>query len=172
MKKLSSIFLLTAILAGCGTTSGLAPQTKSSGFDGKKQVTIMPHGAACKEMKCPTIGAIWVEDKPNTVGLRFQVVNDLSLINAAQLNIDGQIYDFPNVSTTDLSYKGGVAESGMVAITDMAIVDKILNSKKTWVRVKTSKGMAEAAIIDDGKDSKAYNALKRFKSQVEEAKIN
>lgn len=170
MKKLSSIFLLTAILAGCGTTSGLAPQTKSSGFDGKKQVTIMPHGAACTSMGCPAIGAIWIQDQPDRVGLRFQSINDLSLVRSAHLNIDGKTYNFQNTGNTDLSHTNGTAKSGMVAVTDMDVVDKILESKKTWVRISTNQGNVEAAIIDNGKDSKAYNALKRFKAQVEAAK--
>ncbi|AYA02099.1 hypothetical protein BEN74_03925 [Acinetobacter sp. WCHAc010034] len=168
MKKvlLVGVLGLGLVLGGCATTSGLNAKTGVSGFDGKKHVRIEPHGAACTSMICPAIGAIWIEDAPNLVGLNFEVVNDIRSINSAELNIDGEIIKLTNTNLTNFNTNIGVS-SAKIYTTDFATVDKIINSKRTWVRLGTSKGYVEAAIIDSSKDSKAFHALKRFKSQVE-----
>lgn len=169
MNKFFLALVAPLILSACSTTSGLDATTKVGGFDGVKQVSIAPHGAACKSMGCPAIGALWLEDKPNLVGFRFQSVGDLSSIRSAHLNIDGQIYDFQNTGITNFDREAGTAKSWMMSVTDLNMVDRILNSKKTWLRITTSKGNVEAAIVDGGVDSKAFNALKRFKTQVDAA---
>ena len=173
MKKLliAGVIGIASILAGCSTTSGLGAQTGVSGFDGKKHVRIAPHGAACTSMVCPAIGAVWIEDAPNLVGLNFEVVNDIRAINAAELNIDGEIIKLSNTDLTRFNTDIGVS-SAKTYTTDFKVVDRIINSKRTWVRLSTSKGYVEAAIIDGGKDSKAFNALKRFKDQVEATRNN
>ncbi|OTG86109.1 hypothetical protein B9T31_08700 [Acinetobacter sp. ANC 4558] len=167
MRKILGLCLVMGLgLSGCATTSGLSAQTAISGFDGKKHVRIAPHGAACTSMICPAIGAIWIEDAPNMVGLNFEVVNDIRAINSAELNIDGEIIKLTNTNLTNFNTNIGVS-SAKVYTTDFAVIDKIINSKRTWVRLNTSKGYVEAAIVDSGKDSKAFHALKRFKNQVE-----
>jgi len=168
MKKvlLVGVLGLGLVLGGCSTTSGLDATTGTSGFDGKRHVRIEPHGAACTSMICPAIGAIWIEDEPNLVGLNFEVVNDIRSIYSAELNIDGEVKKLTNTSLTSFNTKIGVS-SAKIYTTDFTIVDKIINSKRTWVRLNTSKGYVEAAVIDGDKDSKAFNALKRFKRQVE-----
>lgn len=169
MKKLLLIGFLFTAISGCSTTSGLDAKTSTSGFDGKKSVTIMPHSASCATMICPAIGATWIEDKPDLVGLNFEVVNDLRTISAAELNIDGDIIRLTNRELTNLNTNQGLSSSKLY-VTDYKIINKILDSNRTWVRLSTSKGYVEAPIIDSGKDSKAFHALKRFKQQVDSAK--
>ena len=171
MKKIliAGVIGIASILAGCSTTSGLGAQTGVSGFDGKKHVRIAPHGAACTSMVCPAIGAVWIEDAPNLVGLNFEVVNDIRAINAAELNIDGEIIKLSNTDLTRFNTDIG-RSSAKTYITNFDVINKIVNSNRSWVRLSTSKGYVEAAIIENGKDSKAFHALKRFKAQVDETK--
>ena len=171
MKKLliAGVIGIASILAGCSTTSGLGAQTGVSGLDGKKHVRIAPHGAACTSMVCPAIGAVWIEDAPNLVGLNFEVVNDIRAINAAELNIDGEIIKLSNTDLTRFNTDIG-RSSAKTYTTNFDVINKIVNSKRSWVRLSTSKGYVEAAIIENGKDSKAFHALKRFKAQVDETK--
>ena len=168
MKKILAVGVLGFGLAlgGCATTSGSSAKTATSGFDGKKHVRIAPHGTACTSMICPAVGAIWLEDAPSMVGLNFEVVNDIRAINSAELSIDGEIIKLTNTNLTNFNTNIGVS-SAKIYTTDFTVVDKIINSKRTWVRLNTSKGYVEAAIVDGGKDSKAFHALKRFKNQVE-----
>lgn len=171
MKRLliAGLFGFGLVLSGCSTTSGLSAQTAVSGFDGKKHVRIAPHGAACTSMICPAVGAVWIEEAPDLVGLSFEVVNDIRSINSVELNIDGEIVKLKNTDLTRFNTDIGVS-SAKTYTTDFKVVDRIINSKRTWVRLNTSKGYVEAAIIDNGKDSKAFHALKRFKQQVDSAK--
>lgn len=169
MKKLLAAGLLSLGLVGCATTSGLAPKVTTSGFDGSKRVSIEGHGVACDQMACPLIGAIWSSNNPNLVGLKISVINTIVSINSVDLNIDGEIIKLKENTLTDFS-TGTLLESSKVFVTDLSVVDKIINSKKAWIRVNTSKGLIENPIIDGTKDSKAYHALKRFKNQVNTAK--
>lgn len=171
MKKLLIAGIVGFGLIGCTTTSGLSAQTATSGFDGKKHVRIAPHGTACTSMICPAIGAVWIEDAPSLVGLNFEVINDIRSINAAELNIDGEIIKLTNTDLTRFNTDVGVS-SAKTYTTNFNVVDKIINSKRSWVRLSTSKGYVEAAIVDNGKDSKAFHALKRFKAQVEATQKN
>ena len=103
--------------------------------------------------------------------MNYEVVNDIRAINAAELNIDGEIIKLSNTDLTRFNTDIGVS-SAKTYTTDFNVVDRIINSKRTWVRLSTSKGYVEAAIIEGGKDSKAFNALKRFKDQVEATRNN
>ncbi|HAV4098877.1 hypothetical protein [Acinetobacter baumannii] len=169
MKKLLATGLLSLGLVGCATTSGLAPKVTTSGFDGSKRVFIDGHSVACDQMVCPLIGAIWLSNNPNLVGLKISVINSIVSINSVDLNIDGEIIKLRENTLTDFS-TGTLLESSKVFVTDLTVVDKILNSKRAWIRVNTSKGLIENPIIDGSKDSKAYHALKRFKDQVNTVK--
>ncbi|EOW8919580.1 hypothetical protein ACQ0WU_003819, partial [Acinetobacter baumannii] len=169
MKKLLAAGLLSLGLVGCATTSGLAPKVTTSGFDGSKRVFIDGHSVACDQMVCPLIGAIWLSNNPNLVGLKISVINSIVSINSVDLNIDGEIIKLRENTLTDFS-TGTLLESSKVFVTDLTVVDKILNSKRAWIRVNTSKGLIENPIIDGSKDSKAYHALKRFKDQVNTVK--
>ncbi|MDC4945272.1 hypothetical protein OHW01_18920 [Acinetobacter baumannii] len=169
MKKLLAAVLIGLGLMGCATTSGLAPKVTTSGFDGSKRVFIDGHSVACDQMVCPLIGAIWLSNNPNLVGLKISVINSIVSINSVDLNIDGEIIKLRENTLTDFS-TGTLLESSKVFVTDLTVVDKILNSKRAWIRVNTSKGLIENPIIDGSKDSKAYHALKRFKNQVNTVK--
>ncbi|EOE6711148.1 hypothetical protein ACKSBH_003640 [Acinetobacter baumannii] len=169
MKKLLTACLISLGLVGCATTSGTAPKVSTSGFDGSKRVSIDGHGVACDQMVCPLIGAIWSSNSHNLVGLKISVINSIVAINSVDLNVDGEIIKLRESTLTDFS-NDIVLESSKVFVTDLSTVDKILNSKRAWIRVNTSKGLIENPIIDGSKDSKAYHALKRFKDQVNTVK--
>ena len=173
MKKIILGTLVSIVLAGCtATTTTLNPKTTVSGFDQTKRVTIDPHGAACTSMSCTSIGATWVSNYPNDVGISIFLMNNMASIQSVDFNIDGEIvtlkshsltnFEIPKYSLTGTSQK--------TFITSYSIITRILNSKRSWVRVHTSSGLIEDAIIDGAKDSKAYNALKKFDKEVELSK--
>lgn len=168
MKKFLLIGLFLGF-TGCATTTGLAPKVTSSGFDGSKRVSIEGHGVACDQMLCPLIGANWSSNTPNLVGLKISVMNGLVSINSVDLNIDGEIIKLRENTLTDFS-TDTVVESSKIFVTDLTVVDKIINAKRAWIRVNTNKGLIENPIIDGSKDSKAYHALKRFKDQLNASK--
>ncbi|MCG6611840.1 hypothetical protein GHF68_19695, partial [Acinetobacter baumannii] len=103
MKKLLAAGLLSLGLVGCATTSGLAPKVTTSGFDGSKRVFIDGHSVACDQMVCPLIGAIWLSNNPNLVGLKISVINSIVSINSVDLNIDGEIIKLRENTLTDFS---------------------------------------------------------------------
>jgi len=51
-------------------------------------------------------------------------------------------------------------------LTKLDTVEKIIKSKRTWLRVHTPTGTIEDAVINGKKDSKAYHALIRFMDAV------
>ena len=73
------------------------------------------------------------------------------------MNIDGEIIKLSNTDLTRFNTDIGVS-SAKTYTTDFKVVDRIINSKRTWVRLSTSKGYVEAAIIDGGK---VYDELRR-----------
>lgn len=170
-------FLILSILVfgliGCTATStGTKPTTVVSGFDNTKRVSISPHGAACTSMSCASIGATWISKFPDEVGLSVYLFNNMVSIQAVDFNVDGEIVSLKNSSLTNFEIPkySLTGTSEKTFITDYSIVEKILNSKRSWIRVHTSKGLIEDAIIDGGKDSKAFHALKRFDDQVKISK--
>ncbi|WP_332604784.1 hypothetical protein [Acinetobacter sp. ESBL14] len=167
MKKIILLSLVLG-LVGCATT-GSAPEVSSSGFDGSKRVSIDGHSVACDQMACPLIGAIWSSNTPDLVGLKISVINTIVSINSVDLNVDGAIIKLRENKLTDFS-NDMILESSKLFVTDLTVVDKILNAKRAWIRVNTNKGLIENPIIDGTKDSKAYHALKRFKEQLSAAK--
>lgn len=153
-------------LGGCSTTSGTGAETSVSNFDGSRSVGISAHGAACTSMKCPMLGATWVEKHPNTVGFTVQVLNEITNINSIAFNIDGEITQLDGIGLTDFDHMANAKISRKSIVADYSVLEKILNSKRTWLRVSTSNGVIEAAIIDGATDSKAFHALKRFDAEV------
>lgn len=59
-------------------------------------------------------------------------------------------------------------ESRKGFIVPLDLVRKITTSQRTWLRVQTTGGYAEDAVIDGQTDSKAYHALKRFLTAVDQ----
>lgn len=170
MKKILIIGLLT-FLTGCSTTSGTGALTSISKFDGVKSVAIQAHGAACKDFTCPMLGATWLDSQPNNVGFSVQVSNLIANIQSVAFNIDGEIIKIDALLQTDFTQEAGLNYSRTSIVTNYSVLTKILQSKRTWMKVSTSKGSYEVAIIDGAIDSKAFNALKRFDIQVKEASV-
>ena len=168
MKNILMVGLLS-LLVGCSTTSGLDARTSVSNFDGVKSVAIPPHGTSCKGMVCPLLGATWIGDKPNDVGFSVELFNEIASIHSVAFNIDGQIIKVDALLLTDFSPDVSVKASRTSVVLPYSVLTQILESKRTWIKVSTSKGNYEAAIVDGAVDSKAFNALKRFDAQVKEA---
>lgn len=166
---LSSILALAA-LAGCSTTSGTGPNVTRSGFDGARVVTINGHGNACKGMLCTGLGAHWNSKTPADAVLVVYLFNDIKAITGAKLNIDGQTHDLTTMQTfTNFNELGAATkESRKGFIVPLDLVRKITTSQRTWLRVQTTGGYAEDAVIDGQTDSKAYHALKRFLTAVDQ----
>lgn len=166
---LSSILALAA-LAGCSTTSGTGPNVSHSGFDGARVVTINGHGNACKSMLCTGLGAQWTSKNPTESVLVVYVFNDIKGITGAQLNIDGQTYDLTTMRpfTNFSDFGAATKESRKGFLVPIDLVRKITASQRTWLRVQTTGGYVEDAVIDGQKDSKAYHALKRFLAAVDQ----
>lgn len=169
MRKILIIGLASLFTLGCATTSGLNPQTAVSNFDGVKSVAIAPHGAACKSMVCPMIGASWLDNQPDNVGITVRLFNEIANIHSVSFNIDGEIINIKNEHATSFDQVTGSNYSQATIVVSYSILTKILQSKRTWMKVSTSKGAHEVAIVDGTVDSKAFNALKRFDAQVKEA---
>lgn len=47
-------------------------------------------------------------------------------------------------------------------------IRKIVDSKRTWLRVHTTGDYIDDAVIDGSTDSKPYHALKRFLTSVDQ----
>ena len=169
MKKILIIGLVSLFTIGCSTTSGLNPHTAKSNFDGVKSVAIVPHGAACKSMVCPMLGATWLDDQPDNVGLTVQLLNEIANIHSVSFNIDGEIISLKPLGLTRFDQAAGSNYSQATMVTSYSVLTKILQSKRTWMKVSTSKGAHEVAVVDGTVDSKAFNAIKRFDAQVKEA---
>lgn len=167
-KTLISAALSLIALSGCSNTSGLSANVGYSGFDNAKTVQIQPHGNDCSSMVCTGIGAQWNQSHPNSVILIINVFNDVTGITGAQLNIDGEIVTLNRTSgVTDFQIDNYVKNSTKGFVTDLSVVHRILNSKRTWLRVSTPTGYIEDRVIDGEQDSKAFHALKRFISSVD-----
>ncbi len=114
------------------------------------------------------IGAQWNEVKKDQVILIIAVFNTTTAITGAELNIDGEKLTLtPTADITDMESGGEIMKKSTKGfVTKLATVEKIIRSKRTWLRVSTPTGTMEDAVIDGAKDSKAYHALKRFMDAV------
>lgn len=170
MKRTAVLLLVVAALAGCSTTSGTGPTVSQSGFDGARVVTINPHGNACRSMICTGLGAQWNSKRPTDSVLVVSLFNEVKAIIGAQLNIDGKVYDLSNAQPfTNFSDFGAATKEsrkGFIVSTDL--IRKITTSQRTWLRVTTTAGNFEDAVIDGQTDSKAYHALRRFLASVDQ----
>lgn len=162
-------FLFVFLLVGCSTTSGLEPSISQSGFDGARVVTIRGHGNACKDVLCTGLGAQWTSKDQTEAVLVVYLFNDIKGITGAQLNIEGQVHKLSNMrQLTNFSESGSpMKESRKGFLVPLDLVRKITTSQRTWLRVETTGGYIEDAVIDGQTDSKAYHALKRFLAAVD-----
>ena len=167
MIKLLALPILS-FFAGCGTTTGLSPKISHSGFDNARVVSIAPHGNAISGMIGTGIGAQWNEAQKDKVILIIAVFNADTGITGAELNIDGEkIALTPTEAVTDMESGGDIMKiSTKGFLTELDTVEKIIRSKRTWLRVHTPTGSMEDAVIDGAKDSRAYHALIRFMDAV------
>ena len=170
MKRTTILLLVAVAVAGCSTTSGTGPRVSQSGFDGARIVTINPHGNACRSMICTGLGAQWSSKNPKESVLVVSLFNEVKAIVGAQLNIDGKVYDLSNAQPfTNFSDFGAATKEsrkGFIVSTDL--IRKIVASQRTWLRVTTTAGNFEDAVIDGPTDSKALHALKRFLASVDQ----
>ncbi len=168
MKNILLVSILI-LLTGCSTSSGFDAKSTSSGFDGGRTVTIRPHGTACTSSICTGLGAQWSSTDPGNALLIVSIFNDIQGIIGAELNVDGKLYQLQrNSQLTNFDSVGAyVQNSSQSFIVPLSLIKELTNSKRTWLRVQTTRGYIEDAVIDSGKDSKAYHALKRFLTEVE-----
>ncbi|WP_439684889.1 Lipoprotein [Cupriavidus oxalaticus] len=170
MKRTAILLVVVAALAGCSTNSGTGPRVGRSGFDGARIVTINPHGNACKSMTCTGLGAQWSSKNPSESVLVVTLFNETRAIVGAQFNIDGKVYDLSNAQPfTNFSDFGAATKEsrkGFIVPTDL--IRRITASQRTWLRVTTTVGNYEDAVIDGQTDSKAFHALRRFLASVDQ----
>lgn len=166
--KLLVLPILLSLCAGCSTSTGLSPEVAHGGFDNARTVNIPPHGNAISGMIGTGIGAQWSEAKSDQVILIIAVFNTYTGITGAELNIDGEkIALTPTAGVTDMNAGGDIMKTSTKGfVTQLDTVEKIIKSKRTWLRVHTPTGSMENAVIDGAKDSKAYHALIRFMDGV------
>lgn len=158
-------------LGGCATTSGTDASVSRSGFHQAAAVNIGAHATAqAAGLSSPMIGigAQWQQQNPTAALLAVEMYAEIIGITGAALNIDGEIVTLqPLPGLTDFSKASGIQVSRRMFSTDMATIKRVTTAKRVWVKVGTTKGWVEDAIIDGSKDSKAFHALGRFLTAVE-----
>jgi hypothetical protein len=164
---------VVALVNGCGTTTGLSPRTAHSGFDNARTVSVAPHGNISAGLSGTStgIGAQWSEAHKDQAILIVAAYLTYTAITGAELNIDGEkVRLTPTATATSMESSSGVKMSTKAFLTELATVEKIIKSKRTWLRLHTPEGSIEGAVIDGDKDSKAYHALIRFMDAVKGTK--
>ncbi len=169
--KLAAIACSIAVLYGCANTAGTAPTAAVSGFDGARVVDIAPHGAACTSFFCPALGAQWSSKAPDSALLTVAVFNDIRGITGAQLSIDGAVLELRK--TTALTNFSRPGDAVKTSFADFAVpLDRLRaaasGQHRVWLRVVTTQGAIDAAVIDGTTDSKAYHALRRFLADIDD----
>lgn len=169
-RSAAAFFLLATWLTGCATTSGLAPSVTQSGFDGARVVTIAGHGNACTSMRCSGLGAQWHSTSPDSALLIVYLFNDIKGITGAQLNIDGtKVTLMATQHPTDFNIPGATIKESRKAFTvPLSVIRQVAASQRTWLRVQTTSGYVEDAVVDGAIDSKALHAMKRFLISVDQ----
>lgn len=163
------MLLLAALVgAGCSTTSGLSPESTRSGFDGARVVTISHHGNACTSILCTGLGAQWTSANPADAILTVTVFNEFKGITGAALNIDGKITTIKPIGLTNFSRPGApLKESSSNFAVPLQLLRSIAGAQRAWLRVHTTSGYLEDAIVDGATDSKALHAMRRFLAEVD-----
>lgn len=168
----TAIAMAAFALASCANTSGLEAKTTSSGFDGARVVDIQPHGAACTGMVCPGLGAQWSSKAPDSAIVTVAVFHEIRGITGAEVSVAGQATRLKAMGVITTFSRPG--DPLRVSRTDfaapLALVRSMASAERVWLRVHTTDGYIEAAIVDGQLDSKAVHALRRFISQVDAAK--
>jgi len=121
-------------------------------------------------MICTGLGAQWSSKHPVDAVLVVSLFNEVRAIVGAQLNIDGKVYDLSNAQpfTNFSDFGAATKESRKGFIVPIDLIRKIASSQRTWLRVTTTAGNFEDAVIDGQTDSKAFHALRRFLATVDQ----
>ncbi|MCZ4677062.1 hypothetical protein O4O00_22180 [Citrobacter sedlakii] len=135
-------------------------------------MTIQPRGNACTSMTCTGLGAQWNSADPQNALLLVNVFNEIKGIVAAEINIDGKVYHLQkSKGFIDFdSWTPSIRNSEQAFVVQLALIEEIITSKRTWLIVHTTSGYIEDAVVDNGKDSKALHLLKRFMAEVNQNK--
>jgi hypothetical protein len=162
------VALLALLGAGCATTSGNAPETTRSGFDGARVVSITPHGNACTTVLCTGLGAQWSSARPDQAIVSVAVFNQITGITGAAVNVDGKVTQLAAIAPTGFNRLGDAQKvSRSDFVVPLQLVRSIAGAKRAWLRVTTPGGSLEDAIVDGSTDSKALHALRRFLAEVD-----
>ncbi|KCB21126.1 hypothetical protein L544_3893 [Bordetella hinzii OH87 BAL007II] len=119
-------------------------------------------------MICTGLGAQWSSKNPTESVLVVSLFNETRAIIGAQLNVDGKVYDLSNAQpfTNFSDFGAATKESRKGFIVQTDLIRKITTSQRTWLRVITTAGNFEDAVVDGQTDSKAFHALRRFLASV------
>lgn len=177
MKKIIAAAICVALLSGCATTSGLKPETSISKFDNSRVVHIEPHGTWCgmRMTPCAMVGAEWNSAHPDVALVQIEMMWEYTNINAAEVNIDGHIthLEISHYTTQFNNPDPGSPMGALLRTSDqmfvapMSLVREMASAKDVRLRVDTSKGYDDGIINSAEHDSKAFYALQRFVSAVD-----
>jgi len=155
------------------------PIVSRSGFDNAKTVSMVPHSNTqnSTDLIHTGLGAQWNAAHPDDLILIVEVstlrdrrgitATELTGITGAELNIDGEKIALGLTGTVpDLQDNFLMKEFTNGFATKLSTLDKILKSKRAWLRVYTPTGTVEGAVVDNGVKSGAYNALEKFMAAV------
>jgi hypothetical protein len=173
---LSTLLTFCLFATGCGLGESSA-EVDYSGFDNSRTVDIRVHWNTPKSLGEGTgLGAQWSEATPDSLILRVGTTSFQKHFNitGATLNIDGKLISLKATDNPTETRSADVG-SGLTShlstkgfVTNLATVEKILHSRRTWLRVYTSSGSLENAVIEGEEESQAYRALVRFMQKVKE----
>ena len=168
MLKNAAALGAACIVAACSTTSGTEATEKRSGFDGGRVVSIAPHGTACSDFVCISLGAQWSQVAGTGAVLEVAILGAYRSITRAELSIDGRVVPLNSGNiTTFATPVPGLRESRKPFGVPLQTLRDITQAKRAWVRVYTPEGYMESAVVDGATDSKALHALRRFLAQVD-----
>lgn len=176
MKKTVALLATVLMFAGCSTTSGLDATTSVASFDNSKVVDIAPHGAMCaNKSDCVSIGGQWSSATPAMSSMQVQLTSykGYKLIDRATLRIDGQDVELNKASASTQFSKMDdfpVYYSTASFSTPITTFERVAAAKDVRIRVYTPSGYVDDIILLPERDSKAFNAVKRFLKCVDTEK--
>ena len=164
--------LVSLLLVACSNSTGGSARTYQGGFDNARRVSVDPHGLQCgMSMVCGGLGAQWTSADPENVIVLVNIFNDYRAITGAALDIDGEkvaLGDNQALTTFRAPTPGSaMRESRKAFNVPLTIVRRIPSANRVWVRIYTTDGYIDGAVIDGDRDSKAFHALKRFIASVD-----
>jgi hypothetical protein len=158
------VFVSIATLLGCAAT----PTVTRSRFDGAKEVAIEPRTNDCSlgGGTCTGLGAQWNSGHPSDALLIVSIHGESKAITGAELSIDGEKHELSPTETPTHFSQGPFSEKSFS--TRLGLVRKIAASRRTWIRVHTTSGYCENAVVDGETESPAFVGLKRFLAAVDQ----